>query len=101
MNIGFCWKTRRKSTNGSPKCRSDKNIKLDSREIEWSRVHLINLALDRDQWRAVVSTVINFRVPQNFAKCVSQRMFASQEGLGSMSLVLDGSLLLWEGILCT
>jgi hypothetical protein len=39
------------------------NIKMDLREIEWDGMDLIDLAEDRDQWRAIVSTVMNFRVP--------------------------------------
>jgi hypothetical protein len=32
------------------------------REIEWDGVVLIRLTRDRDQWRAVVNTVMNLRV---------------------------------------
>jgi hypothetical protein len=39
------------------------NIKIDLREIEWDGIDLIDLAQDRDQWRALVNTVIHFRVP--------------------------------------
>jgi hypothetical protein len=39
------------------------NIKMDLREIRWDGVDLIDMAQDRDQWRALVNTVLNFRVP--------------------------------------
>jgi hypothetical protein len=39
------------------------NIKKDFREIEWDGIDLIDLAQDRDQWRALVNTVMNLRVP--------------------------------------
>jgi hypothetical protein len=39
------------------------NIKLDLREIEWDGMDLIDLAKDKDQWRALLSTVISLRVP--------------------------------------
>jgi hypothetical protein len=39
------------------------NIKIDLREIEWSGMDRIDLAQDRDWWRAVVNTVMNLRVP--------------------------------------
>jgi hypothetical protein len=38
------------------------NIKIDLREIGWDGVEWIDLA-DRDQWRALVNTVMNLRVP--------------------------------------
>jgi hypothetical protein len=41
------------------------NIKMDLREIGWNGLDLIDLAQDRDQWRALVNTVMNLRVPQN------------------------------------
>jgi hypothetical protein len=36
---------------------------MDLREIEWGVVDCIGLAQDRDQWRALVNTVINLLVP--------------------------------------
>jgi hypothetical protein len=33
------------------------------REIKWGGTEWINLAQDMDQWRAVVNTVMNLRVP--------------------------------------
>jgi hypothetical protein len=38
-------------------------IKMDLREIRWERMDWIDLAQDRDKWRALVNTVMNFRVP--------------------------------------
>jgi hypothetical protein len=38
------------------------NIKMDLREIGWNGVDWIDLAQDRDQWRALVNTVMNLRV---------------------------------------
>jgi hypothetical protein len=35
---------------------------MDLREIEWDDVDSIELAQDRDQWRALVNTVMNLRV---------------------------------------
>jgi hypothetical protein len=39
------------------------NIKMDLGEIGWDGVDWIGMAQDRDQWRALVSTVLNLRVP--------------------------------------
>jgi hypothetical protein len=39
------------------------NIKVDLRGIGWGGMDWINLAQDREQWRALVSTVMNLRVP--------------------------------------
>jgi hypothetical protein len=33
------------------------------REIDWKYVNWIRLAQDRDQWRALVYTIINLRFP--------------------------------------
>jgi hypothetical protein len=39
------------------------NIKMDLREIGWDGGDWIDLAQDRDQWRALVRAVMNLRVP--------------------------------------
>jgi hypothetical protein len=39
------------------------NIKIDLREKEWYGVAWIDLAQDRDQWRALVNTVMNLQIP--------------------------------------
>jgi hypothetical protein len=39
------------------------NIKMDLREIEWDGMDCTDLAQDRHQWRALVNTVMNLRVP--------------------------------------
>jgi hypothetical protein len=39
------------------------NIKTDPREIGCCGMDWIYLAQDRDQWRALVNTVMNLRVP--------------------------------------
>jgi hypothetical protein len=36
---------------------------MDLAEIEWDGMVWIDLAQDKDQWRALVNTVINLRVP--------------------------------------
>jgi hypothetical protein len=38
-------------------------IKRDLRERGWYGMDWIDVAQDRDQWRALVNTVMNFRVP--------------------------------------
>jgi hypothetical protein len=48
---------------GRPRCRWVDNIKMDLRETGWDGVDWIDLAQDRDQWRALVNTVMNRRVP--------------------------------------
>jgi hypothetical protein len=39
------------------------SIKIDLREIGWDGMDWIHLAQDRDQWKALVNTVMNLQVP--------------------------------------
>jgi hypothetical protein len=48
---------------GRPRHRWVDNIKMDFREIGWDGMDWIDLVQDRDQWRALVNTVMNLRVP--------------------------------------
>jgi hypothetical protein len=44
---------------GRPRRRWVDNIKMDLREIRWDGMDWIDLAQDRDQWKALVNTVMN------------------------------------------
>jgi hypothetical protein len=48
---------------GRPRRRWVDNIKIDLREIGWDGMDWIDLALDRDQWRALANTVMKLWVP--------------------------------------
>jgi hypothetical protein len=48
---------------GRPRYRWEDNIKIDLWEIGFGDVDWINLAQDRDRWRALVNTVMSLRVP--------------------------------------
>jgi hypothetical protein len=39
------------------------SIKIDVTDLGWKAMDWIHLAKDRDQWRALVNTVVNPRVP--------------------------------------
>jgi transposase len=56
-------KSEGKRPLGRPRCRWVDNIKIDLREIRLDGVAWIYLAHDMDQWRALVNTVMNLRVP--------------------------------------
>jgi hypothetical protein len=48
---------------GRPRRRWVDNIKMDLGEIGWAGMDWIEMAQDRDQWRGLVNTVMNLRVP--------------------------------------
>jgi hypothetical protein len=56
-------KPEEKRPLGRPRRRWMDNIKMNLRKIEWGCMYWTSLAKDRDQWRAVVNTVMNLRVP--------------------------------------
>jgi hypothetical protein len=48
---------------GRPRRRWVDNIKMDLREPGWDGGDWIELAQDRDQWRALVNSMMNLGVP--------------------------------------
>ena len=48
---------------GIPRRRWEDNIKMDIEEVGRGCGDWMELAKDRDRWRALVSTVVDFRVP--------------------------------------
>jgi hypothetical protein len=68
------------------------NIKIDLREIEWNDMDWIDLAQDKDQWRVLVNTVMNLRVPQNAGKflssCTTDNFSRRGSALGASDLCI-------------
>jgi hypothetical protein len=48
---------------GRPRRRWEDNIKMDVEKVGGGRGDWMELAQDRDRWRALVSTIKNLRVP--------------------------------------
>jgi hypothetical protein len=53
-------KPERKSPVGKPIL---DNIRTDFGEVGWGDVDCIGLAKDRNRWRALVNSILSFRVP--------------------------------------
>jgi len=49
---------------GRPRRRWEENIKMDLQEVGGGCGEWMELAQERDRWRALVSTVMNLRVPK-------------------------------------
>jgi hypothetical protein len=63
MHIGYWWKASWKEPLGTPRRKWVDDVKMYLREIGWDGMDWIDLAQDRDQFRALVNTVMNLRVP--------------------------------------
>jgi hypothetical protein len=65
MNACRRWvgKSEGKRPPGRPRRRWVDNVKINLTEILWDGMDWIDLDLDRDQWKALVITVMNLRVP--------------------------------------
>jgi hypothetical protein len=55
-------KPKGKRPYGIPRCRWD-DIRLDLREVGGEGVDWMHLAQDKDQWQAVVNTIMNLHIP--------------------------------------
>jgi hypothetical protein len=61
MHVEYWWKNQKERELGRPRRRWVDNIKMELGEsdgMDW-----IDLAQDRDQWRALVNTVMNLQIP--------------------------------------
>jgi len=48
---------------GSPRLRWENNIKMDLQDVGCGVMDWIELAQDKDKWRALVTAIMNLRVP--------------------------------------
>ena len=60
---GFVGKPEEKGPLARPSRRWEDNIKMDLQEVGFGVMDWIELARDRDRWRALVNAVMNLRVP--------------------------------------
>jgi hypothetical protein len=58
----FMGRTEGRRPLGRPRRRWEDNIKMDLQAVGWGK-DWIELAQDRDRWRALVNAVMNLRVP--------------------------------------
>jgi hypothetical protein len=58
--MAHCYCFHRNIPSGFP---ARGNINMDLRETRWDGIDWIDLAQDRDQWMALVNTVMKLRVP--------------------------------------
>jgi hypothetical protein len=56
-------KPERKRPLGRPRCSWVDNIKMYLRDIGWGGMDWVDLAQGRDQWKALVNTIMNLQVP--------------------------------------
>ena len=54
-------KSVRRRPDGRPRRRWEDNIMMDLREVGWKGMDWIDLAEDKERWRAVVNAVMNLR----------------------------------------
>jgi hypothetical protein len=64
MGIGYCWESQKERDHWEDQYVGWWTIlKWILRETGWDGTDWIDMAQDRDQWRALVNTVMNLRVP--------------------------------------
>ena len=72
---------------GRPRLRWEDNIKMDLQEVGGGCGGWMELAQDRDRWRALVSTVMNLQVPK-----MGEFLDWLQNQLASQFIVTEGDI---------
>jgi hypothetical protein len=63
VHTGFWWGNLRERDHLEDRGVGEDNIKMELQEVEWGGMYWIDLAQNRDRWRAGVNAVLNLRVP--------------------------------------
>jgi hypothetical protein len=59
MRLGSWWESQKERDHWGGR---ENNFKMDLREMGWGGMDWIDLAHDRDQWRALLNTIVNLPV---------------------------------------
>jgi hypothetical protein len=59
----FVMKPKGRRLLGRCRCRCKDNIRMDPGELAWEVVDWMHLSQDRDQWWALVNTIMSLQVP--------------------------------------
>jgi hypothetical protein len=89
-------KPKGKRPLGRPRRRLVETINMNLREIGWDGMDWIDLTKDRDQWKALVNTVMDFWVPQNSEKFLSSCTTGGFSRMGQLQLFVMGISVLNE-----
>jgi len=63
VHVTLVRKYQGKRISWGPRCRWEDHIRMDLRDVEWEIMDWRHLVQDRDQWQALVNTVVNHWVP--------------------------------------
>jgi hypothetical protein len=74
---------------GRPRRRWENEIKMDLTEIGWGGVEWIQLAPDRDCWRALVNAAMNLQVlvPRSYLICMGVSPRQKTQLLGNVMII--------------
>jgi hypothetical protein len=77
--VGLVGNPTCKKPLGRPRRRWEDNVRMDLREVWWEDVDWMYVVQDRDQWRALMNTVINIRFhKRQEIRLIDERLLDSQ-----------------------